>query len=119
MHKLVILIGPVADTEAFQEGWPRFLHHAEEMPGLLREASSQVRSRLYGGAGDFRMIHELFFESPEALEAAMRSSHGKAAGEILQDLTGGQMTLLTADHTEDAIENIRSYRQSEAADADS
>ncbi len=118
MHKLVIIIGPVAETEAFHEGWPQFLHHAEEMPGLLREASSQVRSHLYGG-GDFHMIHELFFENPEALDAAMRSPHGKAAGEILQNLTGGQMTLLTADHTEDAIENIRRYQQSEAADADS
>lgn len=117
MHKLIMLIGPVADTLEFSEGWPDFLHQAEEMPGLIREATIRVQANLYGDQ-DIHMIHELFFETQEALQSALTSPHGRAAGVILQKITGGQMNLLTAEHKEDDIENLRRYRQDEP-DADS
>ena len=110
MHKLIILIGPIADTLEFSEGWPEFLHHAEEMPGLLREATVRVQASLYGEQ-DIRMIHELFFESQDALENALAAPPGRLAGYILQKLTDGQMTLLAAEHKEDDIENLRKYKE--------
>lgn len=112
MHKLIILIGEAADTPEFHENWPRFLHRAEQMPGLLREASVQVEARLYG-PWNVRMIHELYFESRQALDAAMRSLEGKMAGATLQDITGGKFTLLIAEHAEDELENIRRHRARE------
>jgi len=112
MHKLVILIEPPADPFAFDEGWPAFLHLAEDMPGLVRESTARVSGALYGSF-NVSMIHELFFETSEDLQRAMTSSQGQAAGSVLQQITGGRMTLLVAEHREDSIENLRKYQTTE------
>lgn len=109
MVKLVILIEPGDDARRFEEGWPRFLHHAEEMPGLLREATSQVDTMLYGGAS-YVLMHELFFSSLADAQQAMASPAGQAAGQTLQALTSGKLVLFFADHKEDDIANIRRYK---------
>jgi uncharacterized protein (TIGR02118 family) len=109
MRKLVILIKPPADEHAFEAAWPDFLHLAERMPGLLRESTSRVESMVYGQE-DYSLIHELYFESLETLREALSSLEGRAAGRLLQTMTGGQMVLLIADHQEDSLVNIQSYR---------
>jgi hypothetical protein len=43
----------------------------------------------------------------------MSSPEGKTAGELLQRMTGGRMSLIIADHKEDQIENIRRYQRNE------
>ncbi|MEN8173327.1 MAG: EthD family reductase [Chloroflexota bacterium] len=110
MYKLIILIGPVADTPRFGETWPEFLHLAESMPGLVREATVRVQAVLYGDQ-QINMIHELFFDSKEDLDSALISSQGQAAGVTLQKITNGHMILLTAEHKEDDISNLRKYQQ--------
>jgi hypothetical protein len=117
MNKLIILIGSIADTPDFNDGWPIFLRHAEAMPGLLREATTRVHAKLYGEQ-DIHMIHELFFESKQDLQVALASPDGNHAGLTLQNITKGQVTLLSADHREDDIENLRKYRSEETNDAD-
>lgn len=108
MHKLVILVEPLNDMPAFDETWPDFLHLAEQMPGLQRETTSRVNHVLFGRY-HCTLIHELYFNSLADVQAAMSSSQGKAAGELLQQMTRGRLTLLLAEHTEDEIENIRKY----------
>jgi uncharacterized protein (TIGR02118 family) len=117
MHKLVILIDELDDWTAFDETWPQFLHHAESMPGLRREVTCRVDSVLYG-RGDIALIHELYFDSLQALRAAMTSPSGSAAGRLLQSMTGGRMTLFFADHKEDDMENIRKYKDDTAREPD-
>ena len=117
MYKLIILISPEAEGPAFDDQWPQFLHQAESMPGLLREATIRVQHSLYGDLAA-SMLHELFFESQDALYKALASPQGQAAGQILQRITDGYVTLLVAEHKEDQIENLRKYRQPEAEDAD-
>lgn len=109
MHKLVILIESTTNPN-FDQYWPRFLHHAERIPGLRRESTSRVSQVLYGTAS-YDMIHELYFDSLLAMQQGMASPEGQQAGHELQHLTGGRMTLLFADHNEDSIENIRRYRK--------
>ncbi len=108
MHKLVILIESLARENAFDELWPQFLHLAERMPGLLREATCHVEHKLYGDCRPL-LVHELYFDSVEAIQAAMSSPEGRAAGELLQRMTGGQMSLLIASHLEDELENIQKH----------
>jgi uncharacterized protein (TIGR02118 family) len=110
MYKLMIIVPPNIITHDFNDGWPEFLHQAESMPGLLREASVRVSGSLYGDL-EIDMIHELYFETLADLQNAMSSPEGLAAGEIIQQLTQGQMTLLIAEHREDNVENLRRYRQ--------
>jgi hypothetical protein len=108
MYKLVILIQPSEAWLAGEENWPEFLHMAERMPGLLRESTSQVESFLFGATQVVRM-HELFFDSRTEAEQAMASPYGRAAGALLQRMTGGSMTLFFADHKEDDLDNIRKF----------
>jgi len=119
MHKLIILVTPEAEGPIFDKQWPQFLHLAESMPGLLREATIRVQHMLYGDY-PVSMLHELYFESQDALYKALASPQGQAAGQIIQQITDGYVTLMVAEHKEDDIENLRKYRQpeSEAADAE-
>ena len=108
MHKLVILIESSVDRGAFDAAWPAFLRSAEQMPGLLREATSQVEAVLFGSRS-YTMIHELYFASREAAQEAMASPAGREAGRLLQIMTSGKLALLFADHKEDDLENIRKH----------
>ncbi|HEX7974291.1 MAG TPA: EthD family reductase [Anaerolineales bacterium] len=109
MHKLVILIEPLEDWSLVEEGWPEYLHQAEAMPGLRREATSRMESFLYG-SHPCALAHELFFDSLEAARQAMTSPQGRAAGRLLQSMTGGRVTLFFADHLEDDLSHIQQYR---------
>jgi uncharacterized protein (TIGR02118 family) len=110
MHKLIILIEQVPDEALFDEMWPQFLHLAERMPGLLGEASCRVEHLLYG-ARPVYLVHDLLFDSLASIQAAMGSPEGRAAGELLQRMAGGQLTLLITDYKQDDLENIRSLQQ--------
>lgn len=110
MYKLIILIESIPDTSEFESLWPQFLARAEAMPGLRRETTSWPSGVFYGEV-PVALIHELYFDSQEALKQAMESPQGQAAGQMLQRLTTGKMTLLLAHHLEDELENIRPYRE--------
>jgi len=109
MHKLIVLFEPpdngravtYHDEQAFQLNWQKFLGLAEKMPGLCRETVSRVERVLFGKSeGGYALVHELLFDSKEALESAMQSPEGQAAGSYLQSFTGGRVVLLTAEHLE-------------------
>ena len=108
MYKLIILIESTS-LPGIHNFWPRFLHAAENIPGLRREATSRINQVLYGDV-QYALVHELFFDTLAALQAGLSSQYGKDAGRILQDMTGGNVKLLIADHSEDELENIRKYR---------
>ncbi len=110
MFKLVILIEHPEDEAALDAAWPQFLHLAESMPGLRRETTSRVEQYLYG-PGQVFLVHELYFDSLEAAQAAMASPPGRAAGRLLQIMTGGRMALFFAEHKEDDLENIRKFQE--------
>ncbi len=109
MHKLVILIEPQAGDSALETAWPQFLHLVERLPGLRRESSSTVELFLYGST-PYTLMHELFFDSLEAAQAALATPEGQAAGRLLQELTRGRLALFFADHKEDDLDNIRKYQ---------
>lgn len=117
MHKLVILIESTS-TPGFHDFWPRFLHAAEAIPGLRREATSRVSSVLYGDV-QYAMIHELFFDTLPALQSGLASPMGSEAGRLLQEMTSGRVRLLIATHSEDDMDNIRKYKAQQSNDSGS
>ncbi len=108
MYKLVILVASTS-TPGFHGFWPRFLHAAEDIPGLRREATSRVSQTLYGDM-QCALIHELYFDSLAALNSGLASESGREAGRLLQEMTAGRVMLLIADHSQDDLENIRKYK---------
>lgn len=112
MHKLVILIEQLDNWQDFENLWPEFLHQAEEMPGLRREATSRVEDYLYGSI-PVVLVHELFFDSLEAAQQAMVSPPGRAAGRLLQQMSRGRMSLFFCEHKEDDLDNIRKFKENQ------
>lgn len=110
MYQVVILIEPVGDWQPFEQAWPEFLHQVEDMPGLRREASSRVDTFLFG-ATPYAQMHTLFFDSREDAQQALASAPGRAAGALLQRMTGGRMALFFADYKEDDMANILQYKE--------
>ena len=113
MFKLLILIEPEIDSETFFQGWPKFLSHAEEMPGLEKLVTAPVHEHLSGQYSPL-MVHELHFEDRSVLEKALASPAGIAAGKTLQQITGGHVSLLIAAHLEDSGEHLRDLRSKKA-----
>jgi uncharacterized protein (TIGR02118 family) len=118
MHKLIILFDMPEDWQAFDKTWPQFIHQVEEMPGLRREAFCRVESFLFGSCRVAQM-HELFFDSLDDAQKAMVSPQGQAAGQLLQAMTSGRMTLFIAEHKEDDLSRIRQFKNRPASESTS
>lgn len=109
MYKLIILVEPQDDSARFDNRWPLFLAEAERMPGLRWEVTSRV-DRVLHGSYPVYLVHELFFDSLRAAADAMGSPEGERAGQVLQEISGGKVTLLFADHLQDDLAHIRRHR---------
>ncbi|MEX2144219.1 MAG: hypothetical protein WD740_06465 [Anaerolineales bacterium] len=110
MYKLVILIHPQDHSAEFDQRWPEFLAKAERMPGLRREVTARVDRVLHGTAAA-HLIHELHFSSLTAATDAMASPEGQSAGQLLQEISGGKLTLLLADHLQDELSHIHRHQE--------
>ena len=112
MYKLVILIEAQEDMAGFDTRWPQFLALAEKMPGLRHEVTSHVDRVLHGNF-QVHLMHELFFDSLKSATEAMASIEGGAAGQVLQDISAGKVTLLLADHAQDDLAHIRRHAENQ------
>lgn len=109
MYKLVILVELQDDSARFDSRWPLFLAEVERMPGLVREVTSRV-DRVLSGNFPVHIIHELYFDSLKAAAEAMGSPQGVRAGQVLQEISRGKVTLLLADHLQDELDHIQRHK---------
>ncbi len=100
MHKLVILIRRSPQSEVLERQWSDgFVPLAERLPGLRRV----VVTRPVGApasAPRLQLIHELFFDDLDSLQAAMISPDGQAAGRVLMGFAAAEAELFFAEHLE-------------------
>lgn len=96
MVKFVALYKKPAEVEAFEEHY-RKIHAplAQKMPGLHK---LEVTHFFGAPQGDppFYMMAELYFESKEALFAALNSNEGKAAAKDVMGFAGDLITMMFA-----------------------
>ena len=101
MYKLVILFLQPLVGATFEQGWQKFLGMAEKMPGLCKEAVGDIDELVFGAQSlSYKKIHELYFDSREALEEALASEAGQNAGQWLHSFTQGRFALMIAKHME-------------------
>ncbi|MFC2063962.1 EthD family reductase [Chloroflexota bacterium] len=101
MYKMVILFEQPLEESLFQKNWQIFMGMAEKMPRLRREVVSRIDQLVYSKEGKhYYRIHELIFDSRDALEIALRSQPGKASGNFLQEFTRGRVLIFTSEHQE-------------------
>jgi len=110
MYKITIFFypPPLSQTAAFQANWQKFMGLAEKMPGLRRETVSDVVDFVHGSQGHrYTKLHELFFDSRAALNAALASEAGQTAGAFLHEFTRKRFTLVIAEHKEALPEEFK------------
>lgn len=105
MYKLVILL-----NDYDERNWPAFLHLVEGLPGLRREATTRL-TEVLAGAAPAPLVHELFFDTREALQMAMASPLGHSAGRLLQTMSRGQVGLFIAEHYEESADALQKQRK--------
>ncbi len=85
--KLVILYRNPTNIEEFEARYARNLKLIEAMPGIRKLAAGLVIGSPDGKPGYYRVL-EIFFDSKEALDSAMSSPEGAAAGRDLMSFAG-------------------------------
>jgi len=83
------------------------MHLSAQLPGLRYETNGEVMTKVFGRQS-FKTIHELYFDSMNDIQMALRSPIGQKAGQVLQAITENRVTLLIADHTGDDVTNFNS-----------
>ena len=103
MYKLILVFLALegVDMDAMEDRWSReFVPKAEQMPGLRRVSISRVHRPITPEA-NIHLIHELYFDDVDSLDAAMNSEIGQQAGRMLMDIAGGVVRVYFAEHLED------------------
>ncbi|MBM4424514.1 MAG: EthD family reductase [Chloroflexi bacterium] len=102
MYKLTILFRTPPDIAKFEDDWAlKFVPFVEAMPGVQRIEVSHIDGGP-AGPSEFYKMHEVYFETREAMDKAMNSEKGTRAGFALQAIAKGLFTLLFAHTLEDA-----------------
>lgn len=104
MHKLVVVLRGAAESEWLERHWSDdFVPLAEKMPGLRRVFVGRA-SGAPSGPADVLLLHEFLFDDLPALQAAMTSAEGQAAGQALMRFAGKRAELFFAEHHEMSLE---------------
>jgi uncharacterized protein (TIGR02118 family) len=98
MVKVVVLYGQPEDPAAFEDYYAgSHLPVAAKIPDVKRFEASRGVGTPDGGQSPYFRMAELWFDSPEALEAAMGSPEGQAAvNDIPKFATGGATVFVAA-----------------------
>ena len=99
MPKLIVLYPPPADSATFDRRYSS--EHApmvvQKVPGLKKFVAAQVLGTP-AGAAPYHRVAELYFDSIEALQAAMASPGGQATvAHAMEISTGGPPVVLIAE----------------------
>jgi uncharacterized protein (TIGR02118 family) len=100
MVKLVILFRQPEDEATFEPGYNDSLALLERLPGIRRRQACTILGSPSGRSPYYRIL-ELYFDDFEALDLALRSAEGQAAGGALMRFAGHSAELLFADVYED------------------
>jgi len=96
MVKLTLLFRPSPDESAFEEGYNRALALLEQMPNIRRRQACIVFGSP-GGTAPYYRILEFYFDHRAAMDEAMLSEAGTAAGRALVGFAGRNVELLFAE----------------------
>jgi uncharacterized protein (TIGR02118 family) len=96
MVKLTLLFRSQPDISVFEEGYNNALALLEQMPNVRRRQACIVVGSP-GGPSPYYRILEFYFDNRSAMDEAMLSEPGKAAGHALVGFAGRNVDLLFAE----------------------
>ena len=123
MVKLVILIRKAAEDGDLERRYQRNLDLLHKMPGVQRVQSGEVFGSPAGDA-PYERIVEVHFPSRSALDSALKSPEGVAAGKDLIDYTGAAVEMFFAEEQAQSAtkplspQNLRAYLENQQIEAE-
>ena len=96
MVKLIILFKQPADEAAFETRYNQNLALMEKLPAIRRRQACVVFGNP-AGQSPYHRVLELYFDDSEALDQALRSEEGRAAGSDLMQFAGHDTELIFAE----------------------
>ena len=111
MYQMVIILPLDLDLNRFENGWPDFLEAAEQMPGLIQESVTRFDQSFFGSR-DIQRIYTFSFMDRTSLEEALTSPAGEEAGNILHNISGGKLSILSGDYQTDTLDRIQTFSKS-------
>ncbi len=100
MVKLSLLYFQPEDQPDFEEHYIANLALLERMPGIRRRQAGMVFGSPRGKSPYYRIL-EFYFDSRDALDEALRSPEGQAAGADLMRYAGKRVELVFSEVFED------------------
>lgn len=98
MVKLVVSYGSPEDPAAFEQHYANtHVPLVEKIPNLRRFEAGKILGTPDGSPAPVYYLAELWFDSPQELEAAMGSAEGQAAGADVANFATGGATLMIAE----------------------
>jgi uncharacterized protein (TIGR02118 family) len=98
MVKLTVLYGPPTDPAGFDEYYMgRHVPLVAAIPGLRRNEVARVSGSLDGTPAPYHLLAELYFDSADALVAALGSPEGRAATADVANFATGTVTSLVSE----------------------
>jgi uncharacterized protein (TIGR02118 family) len=101
MVKLIALYKHPENKEAFDKHY--FENHAPitaKIPGLRKMDVTRIVGSPMGGEGKYYLMCEMYYDSHEALKAAMKSDEGRASGKDAMSFAGELITLMVGEELE-------------------
>jgi uncharacterized protein (TIGR02118 family) len=98
MVKLVVAYGPPDDPAAFDQHYTqKHIPLVQKIPDLQRFEAGKVLGTPDGSAAPYYFIAELWFDTPERLQAARQTPEGQAAANDVDTFASGGVTLMIAE----------------------
>ena len=97
MVKLTVLYGPPSDPAAFEDHYANtHLALAAKIPNARRLEASRVVATPDDSRPPYHRIAELWFDSPDHMQAALSSAEGRAAVEDIGVFATGGATVVVS-----------------------
>ncbi|MBV8999786.1 MAG: EthD family reductase [Solirubrobacterales bacterium] len=98
MVKLVVAYGHPEDPAAFDQHYAgTHIPLAQKIPNLRRFEAGKVLGTADGSAAPYYFIAELWFDTPDDLQASLQSPEGRAAADDVGTFASGGATLMIAE----------------------
>ena len=98
MVKLIVAYGHPEDPAAFDRHYAEtHMPLAQKIPNVQRFEAGKVLGTADGSPAPYYFIAELWFETPDVLQAARQTPEGQAAAADVGTLASGGATLMIAE----------------------
>jgi len=103
MVKLIALYKKPANVDAFEQHYAQVhIPLVEKIPGIRKTEWTRFLASPQGEA-PYYMMYEMYFDSMESYQTAMKSEENKIAGQDLMSFAKDSVTLMVAETYEDEI----------------